>query len=445
LPDTKTKGAANASPRALAVLTALAARLGIDPAPLAAAGQDPVATPGDPQPGAGSDGPAPAKDDKPGKTEAAPVIDASAAPVDPTLTLTAQPTIAPAAIAAVPAATPADPTTTLAPSGAAPINAIADAADSKTAAPPLAPATLAAVAGPAGVGDAPTDAHAPTDGATVPTDIAAAPVDAAAPAIAPAVPQGPGMTVSSEDKAKAAPSASPASSPPTTPSLNASVAHADADAPANTAAAIRPEPGDAPAHGHVESAPDIVRPPAITGGSIQASADIQPSLNPIAPAAAQPFSAVLALTPQHPAASDRAVPLAGVAVEIAARVEDGQKRFEIRLDPPELGRIEVRLDVDAAGRVATHLMADRADTLDLLRRDAPALERALQSAGLKTDDGTLQFSLRDQSFAGRDPGFARIAPPAQLIVPDADGAPLDAALRRYGQLMGLGSGVDIRV
>ncbi|HYS48150.1 MAG TPA: flagellar hook-length control protein FliK, partial [Xanthobacteraceae bacterium] len=205
------------------------------------------------------------------------------------------------------------------------------------------------------------------------------------------------------------------------------------------------EPGDAPAHGHAESAPDLARPPAV-GGGIQASTDIQPSLTPVAPAAAQPFSAVLALTPQHPAAvSDRAVPLAGVAIEIAARVEDGQKRFEIRLDPPELGRIEVRLDVDAAGRVATHLMADRTDTLDLLRRDAPALERALQSAGLKTDDGTLQFSLRDQSFAGRDPGFARIAPPAQLIVPDADGAPLDAALRRYGQLMGLGGGVDIRV
>src|SRR6266705_2570028 len=132
LPGTKTKGATNASPRALAVLTALAARLGIHPAPLAAAGQDPVATPGDPQPGAGSDGPAPAKDDKPGKTEEAPVIDASAGPVDPTLTLTAQPTIAPAAVAAV----PADPTTTTpapAPSGTAPINATADAADVKTA------------------------------------------------------------------------------------------------------------------------------------------------------------------------------------------------------------------------------------------------------------------------------------------------------------------------
>ncbi len=46
-----------------------------------------------------------------------------------------------------------------------------------------------------------------------------------------------------------------------------------------------------------------------------------------------------------------AVPLAGVAIEIAGKALAGKNRFEIRLDPPELGRIEVRLDVDRDGNV----------------------------------------------------------------------------------------------
>jgi flagellar hook-length control protein FliK len=54
----------------------------------------------------------------------------------------------------------------------------------------------------------------------------------------------------------------------------------------------------------------------------------------------------------------------------------GKNRFEIRLDPPELGRIEVRIDVDHDGNA--RLTVDRADTYDLLRRDAAGLERALQ-------------------------------------------------------------------
>jgi flagellar hook-length control protein FliK len=58
----------------------------------------------------------------------------------------------------------------------------------------------------------------------------------------------------------------------------------------------------------------------------------------------------------------------------------GKNRFEIRLDPPELGRIEIRIDVDHDGNVTSRLTVDRADTYDLLRRDAAGLERALQDA-----------------------------------------------------------------
>jgi hypothetical protein len=141
-------------------------------------------------------------------------------------------------------------------------------------------------------------------------------------------------------------------------------------------------------------------------------------------------------------AADNAVPVAGLAVEIVARAQDGLKRFDIRLDPPELGRIDVRLDVDAGGKVTSRLTVERAETLDLLRRDAPQLERALQHAGLDTGGG-LEFSLRDQNFANREPPRELAA--TRLIVPDEEPAAAEAARRGYSRLIGLGGGVDIRV
>jgi flagellar hook-length control protein FliK len=170
---------------------------------------------------------------------------------------------------------------------------------------------------------------------------------------------------------------------------------------------------------------------------------IPPSFNPGIPmvpaASAPPMAAPHLTTPPE------MVPLAGIPVAIVAHAEAGEKKFEIRLDPPDLGRIEVQLNVDSGGRATSHLIVDRADTLDLLRRDAPALERALQSAGLTTDEGALQFSLRHQPFAGRDQGApAPVTSPSPAAATE-DVAPIDTALRRYGPPMGLGSGIDIRV
>jgi flagellar hook-length control protein FliK len=149
-------------------------------------------------------------------------------------------------------------------------------------------------------------------------------------------------------------------------------------------------------------------------------------------------------TPAPPAAQAATVPLAGVAIEIAGQAMAGKNRFEIRLDPPELGRIEVRLDVDRDGQVTTRLIADRSDTLDLLRRDASGLERALQDAGLKTADNSLQFSLRDQTM-GREQSNTPTPGAAQIIVHD-DALPVnDATQRNYSRLAGLRGGIDIRV
>lgn len=144
------------------------------------------------------------------------------------------------------------------------------------------------------------------------------------------------------------------------------------------------------------------------------------------------------------AANAAPVPIAGLAVAIAARAQSGSNQFDIRLDPPELGRIDVRLDVDRDGQVTTHMTADRADTLELLQNQQPQLQQALEQAGLKTADNGLQFTLRDQSFTGQNNGTGyQPNGSAQLVIPDADLTPI-AATQIYTRA-GLGSGVDISV
>ena len=145
------------------------------------------------------------------------------------------------------------------------------------------------------------------------------------------------------------------------------------------------------------------------------------------------------------AASSVPVPLNGLAVEIVANAQIGRSRFEIRLDPPELGRIDVKLDVDRHGQVTSHLIVEKSSTLDMLRRDAPQLERALQDAGLKTSDSGLQFSLRDQSQSQRNDDNDTGRNAHRLHIIEDDQATPEPATRSYGRMIGARGGIDIRV
>ncbi len=89
-----------------------------------------------------------------------------------------------------------------------------------------------------------------------------------------------------------------------------------------------------------------------------------------------------------------------LAVSVAARSLSGAKQFDIRLDPPELGRVEVRLSIDASGKTQAHMTADQPQTLELLQKDAPNLTRALRDAGLDVSQNGLNFSLKGQSQNG---------------------------------------------
>ncbi|WDR04187.1 flagellar hook-length control protein FliK [Devosia algicola] len=86
-----------------------------------------------------------------------------------------------------------------------------------------------------------------------------------------------------------------------------------------------------------------------------------------------------------------------IAFEMVRQVQHGNSRFQIRLDPAELGRVDVRLDIDKGGAVNARLIVDKAETLDLMQRDQRALQQALQQAGLDSSKTTLEFSLRQNN------------------------------------------------
>ena len=158
----------------------------------------------------------------------------------------------------------------------------------------------------------------------------------------------------------------------------------------------------------------------------------------------QASAAAAASAPAQSSAADAAVPVAGVAFEITSKVMSGKNQFDIRLDPAELGRIHVRLDVDRDGNVVTHMIADRSDTLDMLRKDTAGLERALQDAGLKTSDNSLQFSLRDQQ-TNQQQSNNNGSSSAHIVVEDEQTMTNEPAVRNYATYRGQTGGLDIRV
>jgi flagellar hook-length control protein FliK len=112
-----------------------------------------------------------------------------------------------------------------------------------------------------------------------------------------------------------------------------------------------------------------------------------------------------------------------VAFEVVRQFEAGNTRFQIRLDPADLGRIDVKLDLEKNGTINARMFVERPETLDLMMRDQRALQQALQQAGLDTSKTNLEFSLRQNPFAGSggdmsqgggngQPGFGPYGAPA---------------------------------
>jgi flagellar hook-length control protein FliK len=277
----------------------------------------------------------------------------------------------------------------------------------------------------------------------------AKPAPNAAAALAAANPTPGGATTTADTTTSATPT--------TDPTATATAAATAAKAAATDAAAAKAAAGTDPSRGTAATPDGQAAPQAPTlANQLQALVDPQTQSGAAQSTAVTGVQATQAQTSTTDAATtslnatlantaNSAVPLAGLGVAITAQAQVGRNRFEIRLDPPELGRIDVRLDVDSKGQVTSHLTVDKPETLDLLRRDAPQLQQALEDAGLKTGDSGLQFSLRDQSSSSGGQGNGSNQTPQRLVVAEDDTVPAQVAGLSYGRMLSSSGGVDIRV
>jgi flagellar hook-length control protein FliK len=200
-------------------------------------------------------------------------------------------------------------------------------------------------------------------------------------------------------------------------------------------------PTNALGHAHAATTEAGNIPVSAPGSGLQPAGVVQ-TPQPAPATTAQPLAPQLNVTV---ATTQTAVPLSGLAMEIAVTAKSGKSRFEIRLDPADLGRIDVRIDVDRNGQVTSHLTVERPETLSMLRQDANQLQRALDNAGLSTGNSGLQFSLRDQSSQGQNDNSQSNPNAQRLIVAEEDTIPAAVAGRSYGRMLGSSGGIDIRV
>ncbi len=85
-----------------------------------------------------------------------------------------------------------------------------------------------------------------------------------------------------------------------------------------------------------------------------------------------------------------------VSLKITKALQTGNSNIEVHLDPAKLGKVSVNIAIQHNGQVSVTMMAERQDTLDLLRSDAKSLERSLADAGLSSGGNTLNFGLKGQ-------------------------------------------------
>lgn len=285
------------------------------------------------------------------------------------------------------------------------------------------PQPVAAAAAPAPVAAQPADAQTAPP---VAEPAAVAQPAAAKPSASETAPSATPPTASAPDAAAAA------AAPEPQPEVKAAAkAEARPEMRAEVRAEVRPEApapqqqATAPA---AEAAPPPAQPPAASAGPLSFAHEV-----------AQKVAA-------QTQAAGSVVPVHALAVTIAARASSGSTRFDIKLDPPELGRIEVQMTLDREGRVKSRLVVEKQETLDLLQRDQRNLERTLAQAGLETTEGSIEFSLKDQGGNDRQGNGDRPARTWQAAVEDPDAtATLAANAATYSRLAAARGGIDIRI
>jgi hypothetical protein len=210
--------------------------------------------------------------------------------------------------------------------------------------------------------------------------------------------------------------------------------------------ATLPDPGAAPmeipaprALRPGPAATETSRPPA-PAGAPPASPAMSLGLQPEAPAGWH-----LARSSEHPpaelarpaASTVSPSPSATVSQIAVAVASASEHRVEIRLDPPELGRVQIHL-TPVDGGVQAVVLADRPETQDLLRRHAHALTQELGDAGF----GNVSLDFHAGQHAAPDPGLNRPPPAVEAIALASPGSTTSTPTERRAPVAG---SLDVRL
>ena len=132
------------------------------------------------------------------------------------------------------------------------------------------------------------------------------------------------------------------------------------------------------------------------------------TVQPLAPAPVE------RITPRPVSTTDQAkAPPAeqlGSILVASTRAPAGNQQLTVRLDPPELGRVHIAIAQPRTGAAAVTLTVERPETLLMVLRDAPALHRALDRAGVPAEARTVTFELAPQRTASPQGPHAQNSP-----------------------------------
>lgn len=138
-------------------------------------------------------------------------------------------------------------------------------------------------------------------------------------------------------------------------------------------------------------------------------------------------------------------PAEQVSVRITRALQSGNDRISIRLNPADMGRVEVKMELAHDGRMTAVVTADNRDTLDMLKRDASELQKALQEGGLDLDSNDLTFNHRDDEGQTAEGGDGNAGAPEQIEEEALETAETDPELILSPEDLVLGDGrVDVR-
>ena len=85
-----------------------------------------------------------------------------------------------------------------------------------------------------------------------------------------------------------------------------------------------------------------------------------------------------------------------IKVNITKSAIKGVDTIDIQLKPEDLGKVQVKMHIAKDGKIQAEIIASRAETADLLQKDASSLSKAFNDAGYDTDAKSFTFSFQDE-------------------------------------------------